>query len=168
MDREKAKNDFIQRIDHYRMQYEPLDPSEDAGMSFIKVFNAGRSFLVQHITGHVQSRVHGESEYNRLGRIGGDSPLSERGIAYAKSLAAYFSKNAVSDLRVWTSQKIRAVQTANRLKNAASYVEYWKALDELDAGICEGLTYDEIKERYPEQFAHRDQEKYHYRYPSGE
>jgi len=93
----------------------------------------------------------------------------------------------VSDLRVWTSQKIRAVQTANRLKHVASYVEYWKALDELDGvmcffplfsvkfleyvllkGICEGLTYDEIKERYPEQFQHRDQEKYHYRYPSGE
>lgn len=35
-------------------------------------------------------------------------------------------------------------------------------------GICEGLTYEEIAERYPEQFAARDQNKVHYRYPSGE
>ena len=26
---------------------------------------------------------HGESEYNRQGKIGGDSPLSERGESYA-------------------------------------------------------------------------------------
>lgn len=35
-------------------------------------------------------------------------------------------------------------------------------------GICEGLTYDDFEERYPRQFADRDRDKYHYRYPSGE
>uniref|UniRef100_A0A2D4HQ51 Uncharacterized protein n=2 Tax=Micrurus lemniscatus lemniscatus TaxID=129467 RepID=A0A2D4HQ51_MICLE len=30
------------------------------------------------------------------------------------------------------------------------------------------MTYDEIKEKYPEEFALRDQDKYYYRYPSGE
>jgi len=35
-------------------------------------------------------------------------------------------------------------------------------------GVCEGLTYKEIEERYPEDFARRDQDKYHYRYPAGE
>ena len=30
------------------------------------------------------------------------------------------------------------------------------------------MTYEEIQERYPEEFALRDADKYHYRYPSGE
>ena len=35
-------------------------------------------------------------------------------------------------------------------------------------GICEGMTYEEIAEKYPTEFAKRDQDKYHYRYPTGE
>ena len=30
------------------------------------------------------------------------------------------------------------------------------------------MTYEEIRERHPEEFALRDQDKYYYRYPSGE
>jgi 6-phosphofructo-2-kinase/fructose-2,6-biphosphatase 2 len=44
----------------------------------------------------------------------------------------------------------------------------WKALDELDSGVCDGLTYAEIKEQYPEDFAARDDDKYNYRYRGGE
>ena len=32
----------------------------------------------------------------------------------------------------------------------------------------ENLTYEEIQEKYPEEFAARDQNKLAYRYPSGE
>lgn len=35
-------------------------------------------------------------------------------------------------------------------------------------GICEGLTYEEIQERFPSEFAWRDQDKLKYRYPHGE
>lgn len=35
-------------------------------------------------------------------------------------------------------------------------------------GICEGLTYEEIHERFPQEFAWRDQDKLKYRYPHGE
>lgn len=30
------------------------------------------------------------------------------------------------------------------------------------------MTYEEIQEKYPQEFALRDQDKFHYRYPSGE
>jgi hypothetical protein len=33
--------------------------------------------------------------------------------------------------------------------------ERWKALNEIDAGCCEELTYDEIAEQFPEEFAAR-------------
>ena len=34
---------------------------------------------------------HGESEYNVENKVGGDSPLSERGECYAQSLGRYFN-----------------------------------------------------------------------------
>jgi len=35
-------------------------------------------------------------------------------------------------------------------------------------GICEGMTYQQIQQTYPEEFAMRDDDKYYYRYPGGE
>lgn len=40
----------------------------------------------------------------------------------------------------------------------------WKQLDELNSGVCDGLTYEEIEERYPEEYAGRDSDKFNYRY----
>lgn len=48
-------------------------------------------------------------------------------------MANYFRKENVRDLRVWSSQKIRAVQSSIHLKGIANYIEHWKALDEIDA-----------------------------------
>ncbi|VDO80457.1 unnamed protein product [Heligmosomoides polygyrus] len=186
MSHEDAKQDFLKRIENYKLQYEPLDEEEDEDLSFIKVINAGKSFYVNNVNGHVQSRVvyflmnihllprsiyltrHGESEYNQLGRLGGDSPLSENGIKFAEKLKDYFENENLSHLRIWSSQRIRAAQTAAYLKENATNTEFWKVLDEIDAGICEGLTYEDFERRYPVQFAERDRDKYHYRYPNGE
>lgn len=44
----------------------------------------------------------------------------------------------------------------------------WKTLNELDVGVCDGLTYEEVKAKYPEDFIARDKNKYRYRYPRGE
>lgn len=44
----------------------------------------------------------------------------------------------------------------------------WKTLNEIDSGVCDDLTYEEIKERWPEDFMARDMDKYRYRYPRGE
>uniref|UniRef100_A0A0N5AH34 6PF2K domain-containing protein n=1 Tax=Syphacia muris TaxID=451379 RepID=A0A0N5AH34_9BILA len=190
MTEDQAREDFINRINNYKKAYEPLDEIYDATSSFIKVINAGRSFYVNNVNGHVQSRVvyflmnihllprsiyltrHGESEYNVVGRIGGDSPLSVDGQKYAASLVEFFEKEKatknVTDLRIWSSQKIRSAQTAQRLMPLATNIEYLKSLDEIDAGVCEGLTQENIEERYPVQTVEREQDMYHYRFPSGE
>ena len=44
----------------------------------------------------------------------------------------------------------------------------WKALDELDSGVCDGLTYAQIEQKFPEDFKQRDEDKYNYRYLGGE
>lgn len=41
-------------------------------------------------------------------------------------------------------------------------------LDELYAGVCDGMTYAEIEEMYPEEYKMRKEDKLGYRYPRGE
>jgi 6-phosphofructo-2-kinase / fructose-2,6-biphosphatase 2 len=109
---------------------------------------------------------HGESQFNLLGRIGGDADISSRGEAYARALPDLVRKSA-GDLKltIWTSTLKRTIQTAR-------YLNYekleWKALDEIDSGICDGLTYEEIEDQFPEDFVARDEDKYNYRYRGGE
>lgn len=38
----------------------------------------------------------------------------------------------------------------------------------LSQGVCEEMSYEMIQNTFPEEFALRDQDKYHYRYPGGE
>lgn len=67
--------------------------------------------------------------------------------------------------RIWTSCLKRTIQTARLVKAPQ---EHLAALNELDTGVCDGMTYEEIAERYPIEFAARDEDKFLYRYPGGE
>uniref|UniRef100_A0A8B9HWT5 6-phosphofructo-2-kinase/fructose-2,6-biphosphatase 1 n=1 Tax=Astyanax mexicanus TaxID=7994 RepID=A0A8B9HWT5_ASTMX len=182
-DKEEALDDFVKRIECYKTNYVSLDEEKDRHLSYIKIFNVGSRYLVNRVQDHIQSRIvyylmnihvtprsiylsrHGESELNLLGRIGGDSGLSTQGKKYASALAEFIRNQAIKDLKVWTSHMKRTIQTAEALGVA---YEQWKALNEIDAGMCEEMTYEKIQENYPEEFAMRDQDKYRYRYPKGE
>ncbi|XP_034846285.1 6-phosphofructo-2-kinase/fructose-2,6-bisphosphatase 1 isoform X5 [Mirounga angustirostris] len=192
-DREKVLEDFLKRIECYKVNYQPLDDELDScpcsclgwpsHLSYIKIFDVGTRYMVNRVQDHIQSRTvyylmnihvtprsiylcrHGESELNLRGRIGGDSGLSARGKQYAYALANFIQSQGISSLKVWTSHMKRTIQTAEAL--GVPY-EQWKALNEIDAGVCEEMTYEEIQEHYPEEFALRDQDKYRYRYPKGE
>ena len=56
-DSEKAIEDFLDRIHFYEKQYESIDEELDKQKSFIKIINVGQRFLVNRVTGHIQSRV---------------------------------------------------------------------------------------------------------------
>jgi broad specificity phosphatase PhoE len=43
----------------------------------------------------------------------------------------------------------------------------WRALDEIDAGVCDGLTYGQIAQRHPEEYAARKADKLRYRWGGG-
>uniref|UniRef100_A0A3Q4H9H7 6-phosphofructo-2-kinase/fructose-2,6-bisphosphatase 2 n=1 Tax=Neolamprologus brichardi TaxID=32507 RepID=A0A3Q4H9H7_NEOBR len=182
--RERVMDDFLKRIECYKVTYQPLDPDDyDKDLSFIKVINVGQRFLVNRVQDYIQSKIvyylmnihvhshsiylcrHGESKHNVEGRIGGDSELSPRGKQFAHTLRGFIDEHKLSDLKVWTSQLRRTIQTAEEL--GVPY-EQWKILNEIDAGVCEEMTYEMIQETFPEEFALRDQDKYHYRYPGGE
>ena len=81
--------------------------------------------------------------YNFTGQIGGDSELSPRGRQYATKLPALIRENlGDQSLTVWTSTMKRTIQTGELLPYPKLT---WKALDELDAGVCDGMTYEEIE-----------------------
>ena len=44
----------------------------------------------------------------------------------------------------------------------------WNNLDEIYAGVCDGMTYKEIEAQMPEEWNRRQQDKLAYRYPRGE
>lgn len=115
---------------------------------------------------------HGESQYNIEGKIGGDADLSPRGFEYSRRLPELVRDSTVEDtqLTIWTSTLKRTIQTARFLaKSDKGYDKLeWKALDEIDSGVCDGLTYQEIADRHPEDFKARDDDKYNYRYRGGE
>ncbi|KAM8883619.1 6-phosphofructo-2-kinase/fructose-2,6-bisphosphatase 3 isoform 2-T2 [Synchiropus picturatus] len=176
--------DFQKRIECYKAQYQPLDPHQhDKDLSFIKVIDVGRRFLVNRIQDHIQSKIvyylmnihvqprtiylcrHGESTHDLEGRLGGDAGLSPNGKQFSAALATFVNEQQLKNLKVWTSQLRRCIQTTEHL--GVPY-EQWKALNELDAGVCEDMTYDEVKEKLPEEFALREEDKFYYRYPAGE
>uniref|UniRef100_A0AAQ5YCJ4 6-phosphofructo-2-kinase domain-containing protein n=1 Tax=Amphiprion ocellaris TaxID=80972 RepID=A0AAQ5YCJ4_AMPOC len=147
-DIDEAMEDFVQRIECYKASYMPIDDEKDRKLSYIKIFDVGSRYLVNRVQDHIQSRIvyylmnihvtprsiylsrHGESELNLLGRIGGDSGLSPRGLKYANALADFIRSQKITDLKVWTSHMKRTIQTAETL--GVQY-EQWKALNEIDA-----------------------------------
>lgn len=183
MSEEEAVDDLRKKLEHYMRQYEPIDENLET-ISFVRVENIGEIVTAHGVAGQKESGIlgylsgmralpqtlyftrHGESEYNVLGRIGGDASLSPRGELYAQALAKHINALGCRDhVTVWTSERRRTKQTAADIRAPKRTV---RGLNELDAGICEGLTYEEMQERFPQEFAWRDQDKLRYRYPWGE
>ena len=186
---ELATDDFLKRIAFYEQGYETMDKDVDNSLTFIKLVNVNSQIILNRIESYLESRIvyyvmnlhikprsiwlsrHGESQYNLTGQIGGDADLSERGMRYAKRLPELVLKslgeeNKHTNLTVWTSTMKRTQQTASFLPYKKKL--QWKALDELDAGECDGMTYEEIEQKFPEDFKARDDNKYEYRYRGGE
>ena len=104
---------------------------------------------------------HGQSQYNLKKLLGGNSELTDEGIRYSEKLHSFFIDK---DVKVWTSQLKRTKQTASKFKN----VENFEELNEINSGICDSMTYQDIEKKYPEEFNKRKGNKYYYRYPEGE
>ncbi|KAJ1950211.1 Fructose-2,6-bisphosphatase [Linderina macrospora] len=168
--------------------YPPEDPTleqyDERLSSYVRKINVGSQVVINRVTSYLESRIvyflmnihiatrsvlfsrHGESMYNLNQRLGGDPDLSPNGRKYADALPSLISKLLGNQpLTVWTSTLRRTHQTAAGLPYKKMQ---WKALDELDAGVCEGLTYEDVEREYPEEYEMRDQNKFEFRYRGGE
>ncbi|MCG8592000.1 MAG: 6-phosphofructo-2-kinase/fructose-2,6-bisphosphatase [Proteobacteria bacterium] len=181
MDPEAAVRDFRLRIAHYAAGYEKV---ADAEGSYLRIVDRGRQVVMNQIDGYLPSRIvfflsnlqittrsifltrHGESEYNVEGLIGGDSGLSPQGRRYAQELSHHMRERlGETPFEVWTSTLRRTRDTAAPLGRP---VAEWRSLDEIEAGICDGFSYAQIRDKWPHEFDARQRDKLGYRYPRGE
>ncbi|KAJ2703046.1 Fructose-2,6-bisphosphatase [Coemansia sp. IMI 209128] len=161
-----------------------LEEYDERQVSYLRKINVGSKMVINRITSYLESRIvyflmnihiatrsvffsrHGESMYNLDQRLGGDPCLSPNGRKYAEALPSLVSKLLGDEpLTIWTSTLKRTGETAAGLPYKKMQ---WKALDELDAGLCDGLTYEDVEEQYPEEYAMRDENKFEFRYRGGE
>jgi broad specificity phosphatase PhoE len=94
---------------------------------------------------------HGETDWNAERRVQGhtDRPLNETGRAQARALADELADERLD--AVYASDLARAYETARVVADAHSLpVETLPELRERDFGSWEGMTDEEIFERYPE------------------
>ncbi|XP_047094886.1 6-phosphofructo-2-kinase/fructose-2,6-bisphosphatase-like [Lolium rigidum] len=184
-DYEAGLQDFLERLTNYEKVYEPVEEG-----SYIKMIDMvkgeGGQLQVNNISGYLPGRIvfflvnshlaprpilltrHGESLHNVRGRVGGDTVLSEDGELYAKKLANFIEKRLKSEktATIWTSTLQRTILTATPIVGFPKI--QWRALDEINSGVCDGMTYEEIKKIMPEEYESRKKDKLRYRYPRGE
>jgi broad specificity phosphatase PhoE len=97
---------------------------------------------------------HGETDWNLTRRLQGhsDRPLNETGREQARSLAAELAEEELE--AVYSSDLSRAQETAHIVAEARGLdVTALPELRERHFGSWEGLTDDEIHERFPEEVA---------------
>jgi 6-phosphofructo-2-kinase / fructose-2,6-biphosphatase 3 len=176
-----SKSDFERRSAFYRMNYAQLGDDEGG---FVRISSHFTKFTLFQTQGYLPTKIvsfvvnlkpvkqksvylcrHGESLYNARGFLGGDSGLTGRGLKFSAGLAEFLSETQKS-VNVWVSTMRRSRETAAAI-NAKRQVQ-WRALNDLDVGVCDGYSYEMVKNRFPEEYRSRSEDKLRYRYPRGE
>jgi hypothetical protein len=157
--------DFRARIAHYEGVYEPVDDPRllrQAG-------RRGRQVELNRIHGylpaascrflmnlHITRRPiwltrHGESVFNSS--VSSAATLAQparRGVREEPRRLRARQLPREASMIVWTSTMQRTVQTAQHLTRKP---RAWRALDEIDAGVCDGMTYEQIAADMPDVHA---------------
>ncbi|WP_254839395.1 histidine phosphatase family protein [Natronomonas marina] len=96
---------------------------------------------------------HGETHWNRNGRMQGWAPtdLNDTGREQASAAGGWLA-DAYDVDRVFASDLRRTRATADRIGEALddAPVEYDPAWRERDMGVYQGLTYEDVEDRFPE------------------
>ena len=97
---------------------------------------------------------HGQSETNVLKVFTGqiDAPLTDLGREQARMMAQYLDKFRVD--KIYASSLSRAVETAEAIADQQNCsMETCDELMEINSGLWQGLTFEEIAEKYPQTYA---------------
>lgn len=82
-----------------------------------------------------------------------DIDLSENGIRQAQHLKEYFKARPISG--IYCSDALRAFKTAEIISDGKICVTQYHDLHEIDMGDWEGMLFDDIKAKYPDQYRQR-------------
>lgn len=113
-----------------------------------------------------------------------DSSLSPDGDEYAKILTKTLLDHRkeehathikltghdekIKSLEVWTSQRKRTIETAHFLEEAGCTVDSKSQLVQLNPGVLERLSAEELDMQYPHERKKHAADPYHHRWPRGE
>jgi len=178
----EALDGFTRRIEFYEKAYEPLDQEKNRILvdsfeacilqekieDLIPYYDRIRDIITTRIVRNLFLLRHGETVFNLEDRIGGDSDLTEKGRAQAEALARYFAPWRIP--AIFISNHKRTQQTARPIAEKQEHCSIiaLPEFNEIDAGMCDGLTYREIREKMPQVAEARKRDKYGYVYPNGE
>lgn len=95
-----------------------------------------------------------------------DIPLNEEGFEQAEKLKRYFSDKNIK--AIYSSPLIRAKETAEIIANNKIKVEIRNDFSELNMGKWDGMTFEEIKQKYPEEYIKRGNDFENYIVEGGE
>ncbi|MBP1466658.1 histidine phosphatase family protein [Candidatus Chloroploca sp. M-50] len=103
---------------------------------------------------------HGETDWNMTGRWQGhtDVPLNAIGLQQAELVASRLAQEGRRFDAIYSSDLARAYETARAIGAAVKVaVQLLPSLREIDLGTWSGLTYEEIKTKFPDEIALLDQ-----------
>ncbi|KAL6453865.1 hypothetical protein SBY92_005440 [Candida maltosa Xu316] len=184
-DYDKAYKDYSDRIKALSPFYQEIGAPEEQDLSYIKFINFGErlelhnskyGYLINKVVfylmnGKIKSgslflaRCYKNSlDYNS------DPPLDDEGLKYAKNLTDTLLEHKKDDtpLAIWTTVKQRTVQTTQFFAERNVEISNRIQLSQKNPGLTQGLTDEEIKEKFPLEYAQYDRDPYHYRFPRAE
>ena len=106
---------------------------------------------------------------NQKSRLSGhiDSSISEEGKEQIDKITNYLKDFDID--KIYTTSSSRTKDTVKKLSELKSIEIIEKeSLKEISFGDFEGLTFDEIKDKYPKEFQDMIEKGYEYKYPNGE
>ena len=179
---QQAMRSFTERIEYYRRIFVPLGAEprhlvldtlhnrilKEAVDGSAPYYNRVRDILVSDWVRGLYLARHGQSEDNIHDRIGGDAPLTLRGREQAKAMGEHFAARRIP--YIFTSALRRTIETAAPVADRQEDCRHIviPEFNEIDAGECDGMTYEEIRLARPLEYALRAKDKYGFIYPGGE
>ena len=106
---------------------------------------------------------------NQKSRLSGhiDSSISEEGKEQIDKITNYLKDFDID--KIYTTTSSRTKDTVKKLSELKSIEIIEKeSLKEISFGDFDGLTFDEIKDKYPKEFQDMIEKGYEYKYPNGE
>lgn len=98
---------------------------------------------------------HGETDWNVLGKIQGsyDSELNETGIKQADELSRKILDENITFSKIYSSKQRRARKTAEILSDTTGVeMEVLEGLEEINLGDWEGMSWGEVRDRFPVEY----------------
>ncbi|GAA5969778.1 hypothetical protein JCM11641_008039 [Rhodosporidiobolus odoratus] len=193
-----AVKDYMLRIAAHAKRYETMETSGGPFVKIYNigerlVVNNIRGYLQSRIVFFLMN-VHHKKRTIWFARSGqsliehsfkADSDLSNQGVEYAKKLKDFIvaKRKELRDervrkgevqgsgqrrLTVWTSARRRCISTARPMSELGYKVVQRQQMYELNPGDVDGLTLEEVREKYPDEYERAERDPYAHRYPRAE